>query len=156
MFLMYRNKLVVHAKRVAVNSKDLHLLRDLWFTIDPNHPFAAPSKETNQARAIGGKSQEESVKKYHLKLVRQLKDLVMRRAPLNPKLMLKLRGWDLESGRFITGEQERERRRWVVGYQVKTRRDPQIRVPLPYDRPVPPFWLEAEEADDTDEEEEEE
>ena len=34
----YRNKLAIHAKRVTIQAKDMSLLRELWYSIDPVSP----------------------------------------------------------------------------------------------------------------------
>jgi histone H3/H4 len=45
-----RNKLAVHAKRVTIQPTDIHLLRDLWKTIDKDSPIGCVDAATSDTR----------------------------------------------------------------------------------------------------------
>jgi hypothetical protein len=67
---MNSQKLAIHAKRQTVMNKDIHCLRDLWYSIDPTSPIG--SSEGHQ------KVVSENKRKFDKKLVAQRENAAMR------------------------------------------------------------------------------
>ena len=131
LFIDYRNKLAIHAKRVTVTEKDFKLLRDLWFTIEPNNHIAKRSDESKQAEAHGKRRELGRLHRYKQKHYKILRSCMLRRDVIPWKTIRLLDGWDLISKRFAPPHTV-----WTIGAMnghVKY-------TGLPYSGPLPPQW----------------
>jgi len=93
---MTSQKLAIHAKRQTLMNKDIHCLRDLWYSIDPTSPIG--SSEGHQNLVL------ENKRKFDKKLVTErekaaLKIHSLRRAgqEIPKKLEHFMKGVDVDS-----------------------------------------------------------
>jgi len=62
-FADIRNKLAIHAKRVTIQPRDMHLLRDIWNTIDGDCAIGAEDTATKNAKLAALRMEQKRRKK---------------------------------------------------------------------------------------------